>query len=202
MEIANTQSDLSNASALGATLKALGVGVVVAPTMILVHEFGHAVPQLVMGYEGIGPLSYAGLGQGIAPSDRPDYAPALISAFGPTATFLLSAVGVALAWFQRLPSLALALVFAATVEPVVDLLFGNLAAAEFSAWARVIGWESGRPAFAAIGLALAFSFLAVSVTLFVRRDLPFVWRRLGAAGTGVLIGSAIWLLMIGPAVLP
>ena len=105
-------------------LPAFALPLVVVPACILLHELGHGAAMLALGFTDIGPLSASSIGQGVPPPDLPKWGSALILASGPTVTLLASAVGLALAAAGRWVPLSLSLLFAPTVEPVVDPILG------------------------------------------------------------------------------
>ena len=201
MDTSSNESQPLPGRAWRSTLPAFGAGIVVAPVCAMVHEIGHGVALLALGYTDIGPLSYGGIGQGLAPPEVPEWAPAFIAASGPTFTLLASLAGLILAATARWVPLSLALLFAPTVEPVVDPLLGP-DGAEFSGWAQVLGWDGGGSAFVVLGAALTLALLSTGVALLLRRGVPRVWSRLLVVVVGTVCGEAVGLVAFGAARLP
>ena len=156
--------------------------------------------MLALGFTDVGPLSASSIGQGVAPPDLPEWGPAFIMASGPTITLLASAAGLALAAVARWVPLSLSLLFAPTVEPVVDPLLGP-EGAEFAGWAGVVGWEGGASAFVVFGASLVLALLFAGVWLLLRREVPHVWNRLLAVVVGTVCAEAVWFVF-GSALLP
>ena len=188
-------------------LAVFGWAIGLAPAAVVLHELGHLAAKYAWGVPGI-ELHYASVSDAAAEGALPLAAVVTSALAGPVVTMLLVVAGAVAVWRIGPRPAFVALPYAAGVRTV--LLSG--------AYALVRTFNSDRAgsgnfdelevarALGASPDVLVFGSVAVVLCswVVVARALPAGRRArtAGVAAGGVLLGAALWMNVVGPAVLP
>ncbi|WP_133365897.1 hypothetical protein [Qipengyuania sediminis] len=195
-------------SALAEGLQLAGLALLLAPAGIVVHELGHFLVGWADGYPVR--LNPGSVSFGPSLGDAPDRVVALQAAAGPLATVALMAIAAISLRRQHFVPWAFAL---AITAPLRFLVGGAFVFALAEAWlqGRAFG---GRPNFDEYNAAVALSVSPAAVVGFQMVMVLVFWtwsiiraprgRRAGYVGAtlaGAIAGIALWMGIIGPALL-
>lgn len=186
-----------------------------APALILLHEVGHHSAQLLLGFKDPDPISYSEAGLGVAPAGVPEWVYGVVSTAGPLVSLTLACLGIVVARLGGPASLALALptvdclrvvsrlllsVYFAKVSLVRLLAGGGFS--EFASVAQRLDLPVLAVVLAVVGLMIPFVALTLVCRALKKRGTSPLRSRLGASMLGAITGTALWMTLLGPFVLP
>ena len=190
------------------------VALVVAPSVIVLHEFGHYASQFPLGYQDVPLMSYDSTAMGTAPDDPSGVIDGLTSAAGPVISLLLVLLGVVIARRGGPVSLALTLVVGDWIRVLGALFFNGILAGDspvdglsdgFSELAVLpyhLGSMWGAVLVSVIDLVLPFIAAAFVYRALRRRGVRLLGAKFPFALASMIAGYALWLGVLGPVVLP
>ena len=190
------------------------VALAIAPVATVLHEFGHYGSQFVLGYQDVPFISYDSTTMGTAPDDPSGVIDGLTSAAGPLVSLLLVAMAMAIARTGGPAPLALGIVAMDSLRVTAALVFNGVLAGDsplaglsdgFSELAVLpyhLGALWAAVLVSVIDLALPLAAAVVVSRSLRGRGVSAVGARLLLAFAGAITGLALWLGVVGPAVLP
>lgn len=191
------------------SLLLFGWAALLAPVGVVVHEFGHYLAALLLGYEDA-VLRSANVGGGAKLGNAPDWHVAVQSGAGPLATVLLIALAWPLLRRPHAPACAIALAATAPLRFLVGAVFLGV-----GFYLLVTGAQRGAANFDEFNLARALGIpvepllvaeliLLVAVWLKVIRTSLAGRRWIGPLSliAGGTLGLVVWMNWLGPLLLP